>query len=135
MSTEKDMSNEALLAREQERAKKKKAKLDEHALERRVLVDKFEDALGPEGEQFEVLDVKHHGWIVVKHGDSVVHKRFSSSEKEEADFEAYVIPNLAHPTADEFRVIIEHLPGILSRCAVAIHSLYGEKLKTDEGKF
>lgn len=98
---------------------------------------KYTGELGARGAFFEILDLTSlaAGFVVVKRGDSVVHKRFHGSKREDQDIEAYVLPNVVYPTTDEFRAIANALPNVLGRAAMAVDRLYGAKNADDAGKF
>jgi hypothetical protein len=128
-----EILREESAARQSLRAKKREA-AEEARLE---LESKFERELGPMGEKFEIIDLTNlgKGLVVIKQGSSVIHKRFENSKKEDEDIEAYVMPCLAYPSADDFRAILNDLPEVLGRCAFACHRLFGAKTREDEGKF
>jgi hypothetical protein len=100
---------------------------------------RFENELGPRGEEFEIVSTTS-GPVVVKRGEPVQYKRFQATmrgdkEPTPEDIYAYVSPCVVHPTKSEFDHLLNRRPHIAMRCANALISLQGFKEESDRGKF
>jgi len=136
MSDSPDQKYADLLKRREEREAARAEKVKALKIERLELEERFEKELGPMGEQFAIVDATHcgEGFVVVKLGESVLHKQFMASKMEESDYHEFVFPTVVHPGKDQFTQMAARRPGLRAECAVALLSLYGVKLKGDAGK-
>jgi hypothetical protein len=133
-------SREAKRARLREAQAKREQALEDKKLdadiERLELVEKYERDLGPEGQAFAIYDASHvgEGFFVVKHGEAVLYTTFMESKLTPADRYDFVAPCIVHPTREKFDAAQARRPGINVELSNRLVSLYGIKLKTDEGK-
>lgn len=127
-----------------EARKRKQAKEDERRaaaeaaeLERLLLEEKLEKELGgPAGSMFAIVDVSElgEGCIAVKLGEDVHYATYKESKMNVVDTETFVLPNVVHPSKDDYRKIVARRPAIADRCALALAELYGIKLAVTAGK-
>lgn len=110
---------------------------DANELARFQLVDRLESELhGKEGRDFAIVDLTKYGegFIAVKLGEAVHWKSYSASKMNEVDTEVFVIPNLVHPSKEEYRKIVMRRPFAADRSATALADLYGVDLQARTGK-
>jgi hypothetical protein len=113
------------------------AERDAAELEGFNLLERFEgETNGREGVDFAVVDLTDvkEGFVVVKLGEAALFKAFANSKMSEVDVDAFVLPNVLHPSKDEFRRITSRRPFCGVRCASALSALYGVRAKGEEGK-
>lgn len=119
-----------------EAEKKKAARLEGLRLE-----VKYAAELGPINVAFAMVDATKHGegWIVLKLGSDLARRRFIDAADEKkldaAAFEAYLVPCVVYPSAEEFRKIVRRRGHYEIRCARALSSLYGVSETEVEGKY
>lgn len=123
------------LAEEREAARAEARELAE--LEGLELECRFEKELGPKGQSFAIVDASElgEGFIVVKLGEEVLWKKYKSSKMEPGDTHDFVYPCVAHPSRERYVEIVARRPFLAERSASALATLYGVKLRTEEGKF
>jgi hypothetical protein len=131
-----DSKYQDLMKRREEREAARAEKVKALKIERLELEERFEKELGPMGEQFAIVDATHcgEGFVVIRLGESVLHKQFMASKLEEPDYHEFVFPAVVHPAKDAFVQIAARRPGLRAECAAALLGLYGVKLKGDAGK-
>lgn len=130
---------EKLAAARADKAKREEAKQAERdaaELERLELEDRFEKELGPMGRAFAIVDASElgEGHIVLKLGEDVLWNAFKASKMNVVDVDTFVMPNVAHPTRDDYRKIVKRRPFIADRCAAALAKLYGADADEKAGK-
>jgi hypothetical protein len=127
-----------LRERKAEREKARKVDNENAEIERLTLEEKFETELGgPVGRAFDIVDASGlgEGYVVLKLGEAALLNAFMSAKENDAvTTEAFVLPNVVHPTRDEYRKLVMRRPVIAARCAGALVELYGLKAKDDQGK-
>lgn len=129
-----------LLERREKRLRereKQAAAFDRKELE---LEDKYEDELGPRGQEFEIVNLAGHGPIVIRRGEMVLYKRFQAAmsngkDPSPEDVYGFVWPCIAYPEKSAFDAIVDKRPHIAMRLANALLTLMGAKEVSDRGKF
>lgn len=127
----------ALRAAKEAREEARRQAFEAQEVELLELEARLEEELGPRGRSFEIVDCRDlgEGFVAVKLGASVLHKRFVNSKQTEADVDGYVTPCLAHPTVEVYRVIVERRPHVAIRAANALVTLFGFRREEDAKKF
>lgn len=135
---EKDLNEKvaALRARKAQREKAAEVLSTVAELQRLELEERFEAELGPLGSAYVIVDVSDlgEGFVVLKLGEGVLWNTFKSSKMNVVDTEAFVLPNVVHPSRDEYRALAARRGFVPERCAGELATLYGVKLKADGGK-
>lgn len=111
----------------------RRADLEVEALELEL---RLEGEIGPKGKMFDVVDVSDllESPIGIRLGDSVLHKRFTTSKMTQEDAEAYVAPCVVHPSKEKFLELAQMHPAVVDRCAGALAALFGLKIRDNAGK-
>lgn len=125
-------AKEARAKREAERDREQQAA----QLEELELEDRFEREIGRRGRDFQIVDctAEGGGFVVLKLGDTVAHKRFKNSKMSEVDAQDYVLPSLVHPSKERFLALLATHGEVAHNCALELAKLHGLKLKDDAGK-
>jgi hypothetical protein len=133
---ERDELSERLAAREL-RQKARAVQLRQAKIEGLKLEEKYEAELGPVGVEFQMVDASElgEGFVVLRRGEEVLWKRYMASKKSATDTHELVMPCVVHPTKEKFLELIGRRAHIEERCAFAIGTLHGVKMKEEEGKF
>jgi hypothetical protein len=118
------------------RAEERAAEKEAAELEHFDLVSRFEKELGVLDRAFTIVDLSElgEGFVVLKLGEGVLWKTFVASKMDVVDTEAFVLPNVVHPSQDTYRDIARRRGFVATRCANALAELYGVKRKEDAGK-
>jgi hypothetical protein len=114
----------AAKAKREEALKAAELKREREELE---LDEKYSSKLGLRGVDFEIINTAK-GLFVVRKPDFTVAKKYNSiplNKQTEEDVWNYVIPHLLEPQSDLARAIMQEHGGIVHRCAIALHNLYG----------
>lgn len=139
MSEQKDKKARlAELRKAAEKREAERAEARENAeLERLELEEKFEKELGPKGQAWALVDASDNGegFIVVKLGEEVLWKQYQASKMTDADTYNFVFPSVMHPSRERYTEITTRRPFLANRTANALATLFGVKLRTEEGKF
>lgn len=119
-------------------------KLEEVAKARELLVldleAKYDAELGQAGVHFEVLEFKQIDKVVaVKRAAPIVVKRFDDSAKKKTgqtveDAMDYVLPNLLHPTKEEFKGWCSVHASLMWEAAGALRRMEGLRASEVAGK-
>lgn len=125
-----------LLASKQEREQERAAKKLEAEVEELELVESFERTLGPKGQAFAMYDATSvgEGFFVVKLGEGVLYTTFMESKMTPVDRYDFVAPCVVHPSRADYDRVQARRPGITVELSNRLASLFGLKLKADEGK-
>ncbi len=141
LDTEPMVSTGDKLAELRARKAAKEAKLEEerNAAEvlRLELEERFEaETGGPIDRTFTIVDVSDlgEGFVVMRLGDDVIWNTFKASKMNVVDTDAFVVPCVLYPSKDEYRKLAKRRAFVPERCAGALASLYGVKIKADQGK-
>lgn len=118
------------------RAAKREAEREAAELERLELEAKYEGEIGPIDRAFVIVDASDlgEGFIVLRLGEGVLWKTFSTSKMDVVDVETFVLPNVVHPSRETYREIVMRRGFLADRCATSLAKLYGVKRETDAGK-
>lgn len=129
-----------LMERKEKRAREREKEAAAFARKELELEDKFEEELGPRGQEFEIVNVVGYGPIVIRRGEMVLYKRFQATmaggkDPSPEDIHAFVWPCIAYPEKSDFNAIVDKRPHIGMRMANALLALMGAKESSDRGKF
>ena len=142
MSDEKSplqLEYEALLVEEaQYEASERERKL-KREVELMKLKKRFRAELGVQGVDWDVID-GHATFVVVKLGEAVLHKTFTEAvakkgKPDGTDLDAFVPPNVVHPSREAYLELVGRKPAVAVRCANALIGLYGAADEVYAGKF
>jgi hypothetical protein len=114
-----------------------KAAAEQAEIEELELEQRFSDGAARRGRDFEIVNLSDlgEGFVVVKLGEAVHHTSFVAGKQDEASVNRYVLPNVVHPTREQFKAIFNRRPQVLIRSANALATLYGVRKEADAGKF
>jgi hypothetical protein len=101
------------------------------------LEERFEKELaGRKDRDFVIVDVSDlgEGFVVLKLGEDVLWNTFKASKMNAVDTDCFVYPCVVHPTKDAYRLLAKRRAFVPERCAGALATLYGVKLKDESAK-
>lgn len=124
-----------LLANKAKREDEKRARDAARDLEELELEERFSLELGNRGEDFEIVSTIE-GFVVVKLGASVLHKRLEARGKDlnETDVHDFIVPQLAHPDQKAYVAMVNRRRGIADMCLGAALKLHEVRFGKTEGK-
>jgi hypothetical protein len=131
-----DEEQELLAARET-KLKAREAARKASRIEGLKLEAKFEEERGAIGAEFQIVDASElgEGFIVLRRCEEVLWKRYMGSKQTPGDQHDLVMPCVLHPSKERYLEIIARRAYIEDRCANAIGSLQGVRVRHEEGKF
>lgn len=107
----------------------------ERTLRDNKAIDQAERELGKQGRDIEVLSTQHYGVVIVKKPNPITFKKFQDvGDTTTTAQEALVRTCLVYPQGAQFDEIVEKLPGIVGRCALAVGRLAGVRIEEVTGK-
>jgi hypothetical protein len=142
--TDKEITIDERLADARQAKADREKKIEDASKIRELLVldleAKYDAELGPAGVAFEIIEFKQLDKVcAVKRSAPVVVKRFDLAAKKKTgqtdeDALEYVIPNLLHPSKEEFRSWLGQHPSIVWECAGALRRMEGLRAQEVAGK-
>jgi hypothetical protein len=126
--------SEARAQREEARSIAEQLENETRALRDEQAIAKAEEEIGPQGKRIMCIQTDM-GVVIVKKPHAVSFRKFQDKgETDHEDLLKLVSPCLVYPSKEQFAVLLDDLPATLQRCANAVATLAGVRVKEVTGK-